>query len=123
MFHPDGALGQTTDVSVEHIVLLHILQHIVSDKPDVSGNIAQRHSEGGEDQVTQRTAAVGRQQAQLNADQSHEQQAHPVGGHGGGDKDQPPHQFVEPPVLIHSTEKADRNAQHQHDDKRGCCQL
>ena len=123
MFHPDGALGQAADVGVEHIVLLHILQHIVADEPDVGGNVAQCHSEGGEDQVTQRTAAVGGQQAQLDADQPHEQQTHPVGGHGGGDKDQPSHQFVEPPVLIHGAEKADRNAQHQHDDERGCRQL
>ena len=123
MFHPDGALGEASDVGVEHIVLLHILQHIVADESDIGGNIAQRHGEGGEDQVPQRTAAVGGQHAQFDADQPHEQQAHPVGGHGSGDKDQPPHQFVEPLVLIHRAEEADRDAQHQHDDKGSSRQL
>ena len=123
MFHPDGALGEASDVGVEHIVLLHILQHIVADESDIGGNIAQRHGEGGEDQVTQRTAAVGGQHAQFDADQPHEQQAHPVGGHGSSDKDQPPHQFVEPLVLIHRAEEADRDAQHQHDDEGSSRQL
>ena len=103
MLYPDRLLGQTPHIGVEHIVLLHILQHIVADEPDISGDIAQGHGEGGEDQVTEGTAAIGGQQTQLDADQPHEKQPHPVGRHGGGDKDKPPHELVEPLVLIHGT--------------------
>ena len=38
-------------------------------------------------------------------------------------KTNPPHNLIEPAVLIHSAEEADRDAQHQHDHKRGRRQL
>ena len=123
MFHPDGALGQAADIGVEHIILLHILQHIIADEPDIGRDVTERHGKGRQYHMLPGTVSVGRQQTQLDADPPHQEQPNPIGRHGRGDKDQAPHNLIKPAILVHSAEEADRDAQQQHDHKRGRRQL
>ena len=47
MLDQDRPLRQSPDIGIEYIILLHILQHIVADEPDIGRDVAERTVKAG----------------------------------------------------------------------------
>ena len=60
MLDQDRPLRQSPDIGIEYIILLHILQHIVADEPDIGRDVAERHGKGGQYHMLPSTVSVGR---------------------------------------------------------------
>ena len=63
------------------VILLHILQHIIADEPDIGRDVTERHGKGRQYHMLPGTVSVGRQQTQLDADPPHQEQPNPIGRH------------------------------------------